>query len=44
MYFNKKLMKPLMGHTMVVNVQYYFLSLDLILKWITRDNRLIVDI
>ena len=27
----------LMRHTMVVNIQYYFLSLDLILKWLTRD-------
>ena len=27
----------LMGHTMVVNNQYYFFSLDLIPKWLTRD-------
>ena len=29
----------LMGRTitMVVNIQYYFLSLDLIPKWLTRD-------
>ena len=27
----------LMRHTMVVNIQYYFLSLDLIPKWLTRD-------
>ena len=27
----------LMGHTMVVNVQFYFLSLDLIPRWPTRD-------
>ena len=27
----------LMRHTMFVNVQYYFLSLDLIPKWLTRD-------
>ena len=27
----------LMGHTMVVYIQYYFLSLDLISKWLTRD-------
>ena len=27
----------LMGHTMVVSIQYYFLSLDLISKWLTRD-------
>ena len=27
----------LMGHTMVVIIQYYFLSLDLIPKWLTRD-------
>ena len=27
----------LMRHTMVVNIQYYFLSLDLIPKWRTRD-------
>ena len=27
----------LMGHTMVVNIQYYFLSLDLIPKWLTRE-------
>ena len=27
----------LMGHTMVVNNQFYFLSLDLIPRWLTRD-------
>ena len=27
----------LMRHTMVVNIQYYFLSLNLIPKWLTRD-------
>ena len=27
----------LMGHTMVVNIKYNFLSLDLIPKWLTRD-------
>ena len=27
----------LMGHTMVVNIQVYFLSLDLIPRWQTRD-------
>ena len=27
----------LMRHTMVVNIKYYFLSLDLIPKWLTRD-------
>ena len=27
----------LMGHTMVVNIQFYFLSLDLITRWLTRD-------
>ena len=27
----------LMEHTMVVNVQFYFLSLDLIPRWLTRD-------
>ena len=27
----------LMGHTKVVNNQYYFPSLDLIPKWLTRD-------
>ena len=27
----------LMRHTMVINIQYYFLSLDLIPKWLTRD-------
>ena len=27
----------LMGHTMVVNIQYYFLSLDLIPKWLICD-------
>ena len=27
----------LMRHTMVVNIQYYFLSLELIPKWLTRD-------
>ena len=26
-----------MGHTMVVNIQFYFLSLDLISRWLTRD-------
>ena len=27
----------LMGHMIVLNIQYYFLSLDLIPKWLTRD-------
>ena len=27
----------LMEHTMVVNIQLYFLSLDLIPRWLTRD-------
>ena len=29
----------LMGHTctMVVNIQFYFLSLDIITRWLTRD-------
>ena len=27
----------LIGHTMIVKNQYYFLSLDLIPKWLTRD-------
>ena len=27
----------LMGHMMVVNIQLYFLSLDLIPRWLTRD-------
>ena len=27
----------LMGHTMVVNIQLYFLSFDLIPRWLTRD-------
>ena len=27
----------LMGHMMVVNIQLYFLSLDLISRWLTRD-------
>ena len=27
----------LMGHTMIVNIQFYFLSLDLIPRWLTRD-------
>ena len=27
----------LMRHMMVVNIQYYFLSLDLIPKWLTCD-------
>ena len=27
----------LMGHMMVVNIQFYFLSLDLITRWLTRD-------
>ena len=27
----------LMGHMIVVNIPYYFLSLDLIPKWLTRD-------
>ena len=28
----------LMVHTMVVNIQFYFLSLDLITRWLTRDT------
>ena len=31
------LVNVLMGHTMVVNIQFYFLSLDLIPRWLTRD-------
>ena len=27
----------LMGHTIVGNIQIYFLSLDLIPRWLTRD-------
>ena len=27
----------LMGHTMIVNIQFYFLSHDLIPRWLTRD-------
>ena len=27
----------LMGHTMIVNVQFHFLGLDLIPRWLTRD-------
>ena len=27
----------LMGHTMVVSIQFHFLSLDLIPRWLTRD-------
>ena len=27
----------LMGHMMVINIQFYFLSLDLIPRWLTRD-------
>ena len=27
----------LMRHTIVVNIQFYFLSLDLIPRWLTRD-------
>ena len=27
----------LMGHTMVVIIKFYFLSLDLIPRWLTRD-------
>ena len=27
----------LMGHTLVVTIQFYFLSLDLIPRWLTRD-------
>ena len=27
----------LMRHTMVVNIQHYFLSLDFIPKWLTRE-------
>ena len=27
----------LMVHTMVVNIHFYFLSLDLIPRWLTRD-------
>ena len=31
------LLIALMEHTMAVNIQYYFLSLDLIPKWLTCD-------
>ena len=31
------LVTVLMGHTMVVNIQFYFLSLDLIPRRLTRD-------
>ena len=27
----------LIGHMMIVNYQFYFLSLDLIPRWLTRD-------
>ena len=27
----------LMRHTMFVNIEFYFLSLDLISRWLTRD-------
>ena len=27
----------LMGHMMVVNIQFYFFSLDLITRWLTHD-------
>ena len=27
----------LMGHTMIADIQFYFLSLDLIPRWLTRD-------
>ena len=27
----------LMGHMMIVNIQFYFLSLDFIPRWLTRD-------
>ena len=27
----------LMGHMMIVNIQFYFLSLDLIPSWLTGD-------
>ena len=27
----------LMGHTMVVNIKFDFLSLDIISRWLTRD-------
>ena len=27
----------LMGHMMVVNIKFYFLRLDLIPRWLTRD-------
>ena len=27
----------LMGHMMVVNIKFYFLSLDHISRWLTRD-------
>ena len=27
----------LLGHTMVVNIQYYFFSLDLNQNWLTRE-------
>ena len=33
----------LMGHTMVVNMQYNFLSLALIPKWLTSDIGLFID-
>ena len=26
----------LMGHTLAVNIQFYFLSLDLILRWLNQ--------
>ena len=31
------LVTVLMGHTLVDNIQFYFLSLDLIPRWLTRD-------
>ena len=31
------LVTVLMGHMMVVNIQFYFLSLDIIPRWLTRD-------
>ena len=27
----------LMGHTMIVHIKFYFLCLDLIPRWLTRD-------
>ena len=34
----------LMEHTMVVNIQFYFLSLDIIQQWLTRDTDRLITV